>query len=251
MNKLFEKIAESVETGEEEDTAKLTRKAIREGWEPVSIIQKGFRVGVENAARKYHECIYYIPELMLMAEAAKAGLAILMPEIERDRKRKFFGKVLMGTVEADVHELGKKICLSFLLANGFAVFDAGVDTSPERFVHLIKIHQPDIVGIGSYMSTTLPAMKKTIDVIKSTGFTGKVVVGGVAVSKTWADEAEADGYADDVWGCINLCKSIMGIEGPTTAQSHTSKRASPSVQKHKQVERPTTAADYELGSKKK
>ena len=227
MSILFEKIAESVETGEEENTVKLTRYAIGEGWDPVSIIQKGFRVGVENASRKYLECIYYIPELMLMAEAAKAGLAILLPEIEQDRKLKFFGKVLMGTVEADVHELGKKICLTFLLANSFSVIDAGVDTSAKRFVDLIKIHQPDIVGIGSYMSTTLSMMKKTIDAIRSTGFAGKVVVGGVAVSKTWADEAGADGYAEDAWSCVNLCKSIMGIEEPTMAQGHTSKRASP------------------------
>ncbi len=226
MNKLFDKIAESIDTGEEEDTVSLTRQAIQEGWDAVSIIEKGFRVGVENATRKYDECIYYIPELVLMAEAAKAGLAILLPEIERNGKQKYFGKILMGTVEADVHEIGKRICLCFLRAHSFQVVDAGVDVSPDRFLDLIKTHKPDIVGIGSSMSTTLPALKKTIDAIKSTGTARKVTVGGVAVSKTWADEAGADGYADDAKSYVNLCKIIMGTKEPATARRHAGKRAS-------------------------
>lgn len=226
MSKLFDKIAESIDTGEEEDTVNLTRQAIQEGWDAVSIIEKGFRVGVENATRKYDECIYYIPELVLMAEAAKAGLAILLPEIERNKKQKYFGKVLMGTVEADVHEIGKRICLCLLHAHNFQVVDAGVDVPPDKFLELVKAHKPDIVGIGSSMSTTLPALKKTIDAIKSTGTARKVVVGGVAVSKPWADEAGADGYADDARSCVNLCKIIMGTKEPATARRHAGKRAS-------------------------
>jgi methanogenic corrinoid protein MtbC1 len=220
MEELFERISESVDTGEEEETVKLTQQALDEGWEPVSIIQKGFSVGVESAAKKYNECIYFIPELMLMAEAVKAGLATLLPIIEKGPKGRFLGKVMIGAVESDVHDLGKNICLSFLLANGFEIVDAGADVPPEKFVELVAKHHPDIVGIGSYMTTTLPAMKSTIDTLKVSGFTGKVIIGGVAVNKTWADEAGADGYADDAWGCVNLCKSFIGLEKLSTSTGY-------------------------------
>lgn len=220
MEELFEKIAESVDTGEEEETVKLTQQALDKGLDPISIIQKGFSAGVESAARKYNEGIYFIPELMLMAESIKAGLATLLPSLENGAKGKFLGKVLIGTVESDVHDLGKNICLSFLVANGFEVVDAGVDVSPERFVDLVRKHHPDIVGIGSYMTTTLPTLKTTIDAIKATEFAGKIIVGGVAVNKTWADEAGADGYADDAWGSVNLCKNLVGLEKLSTAAGY-------------------------------
>jgi len=212
MEELFDKIAESIDEGEEEETVKLTQQAVDEGIDPISIIQKGFSPGVESAARKYNESIYFIPELMLMAESVKAGLATLLPRLEKGSRGKFVGKILMGTVESDVHDLGKNICLSFLVANGFEVVDAGVDVSPERFVELVGKHSPDIVGIGSYMTTTLPTLKTTIDAIRASEFAGKIIVGGVAVNRAWTDEAGADGYADDAWGCVNLCKSLAGLE---------------------------------------
>jgi len=119
----------------------------------------------------------------------------------------------------------------------FQVVDAGVDVSPDKFLDLIKTHKPDIVSIGSSMSTTLPALKKTVDAIKSTGTARKVVVGGVAVSKTWADEAGADGYADDARSYVNLCKIIMGKEPPATARSHAGKKASSSGKKRRGEEK--------------
>jgi len=220
MEKVFEKIAESIDGGEEEETVKLTQQALDNGLDPISIIQKGFSSGVESAAKKYNEGIYFIPELMLMAESVKAGLATLLPKLDEGLRERFVGKILIGTVESDVHDLGKNICLSFLVANGFEVVDAGVDVSPERFAELVRKHRPDIVGIGSYMTTTLPTLKTTIDVIKATEFFGKIIVGGVAVNKTWTDEAGADGYADDAWGCVNLCKHLVGLEKLSTVAGY-------------------------------
>jgi 5-methyltetrahydrofolate--homocysteine methyltransferase len=211
MEELLSRISESIDRGEEEETVKLTQQALDKGLDPISIIQKGLSVGVESAAKKYNEGIYFLPELMLMAESVKVGLATLLPQLEKGSRGKFVGKILIGTVESDVHDLGKNICLSFLVANGFEVVDAGVDISPEAFAHLVRKHHPDIVGIGSYMTTTLPTLKTTIDAIKTADFSGKIIVGGVAVNKAWAAEAGADGYADDAWGCVNLCKNLVGL----------------------------------------
>lgn len=220
MEEILCKIAESVDNGEEEETVRFTEEALAAGVDPIAIIQRGLSPGVESAAKKFNEGIYFIPELMLMAESVKAGLTVLLPRLEKAHKGNFRGKILMGTVEADVHDLGKNICLSFLVANGFETVDAGVDVSPDSLVEMMKTHQPDIVGIGSYMTTTLPSLKAAIDSLRNNGFAGKVIIGGVAVSEAWADETGADGYADDAWEYVNLCRSIMGLEKRTAVSGY-------------------------------
>ncbi|GAB4255597.1 MAG: corrinoid protein [Deferrisomatales bacterium] len=210
MEALFEKLATSIEMGQEEETVQWTQQALEEGLDPVDIIQKAFSKGIEECGDKYNRGIYFLPELMLTGEAMKAGLALLLPHLGKNVEGRCIGKVLMAAVEGDVHDIGKNICLSMLLGNGFEIVDAGVDVAAQKVVELVREHQPDIVGLGSYMSTTLPAVEEAMAAVRKDGFAGKVIVGGVAVNRRWAEEAGADGYAEDAWGCVDLCREIMG-----------------------------------------
>lgn len=212
MEKLFEKLAQAVEEGEEEDVVRLTKEALDGGVDPITIIQQPLSRGVDECGRKYNEGEYFLPELMLTGEAMKAALEILRPKLAEGMKEEAHGKVMMGAVEGDVHDLGKNICLSLLLAAGFETVDAGIDVTPETFISLCNEHKPNIIGLGSYMSTTLPAVQNSMEKLREAGFIGKIIVGGVAVNERWADENDSDGYADDAWGCINLCKTLSGVK---------------------------------------
>ncbi|MEE4241426.1 MAG: cobalamin-dependent protein [Desulfopila sp.] len=209
MKELLKKIAEAVENGEEEETVELTQKALDQGIDPLSIIQDAFSAGVTECGEKYSKGIFFLPELMLTGESMKAGLELVLPKLKDAAAGDFAGKVLMGAVEGDVHDIGKNICLSMLLANGFEIVDAGIDVSADKFVELVNKHQPEIVGLGSYMSTTLPALAESMEAIRKSGFSGKIFAGGVATNKRWADEIGADGHAEDAWGCVKLCKSAV------------------------------------------
>lgn len=209
MDELFKQIAEAVEYGEEDSAAELTQKALDEGRDPITIIQEAFSVGVEACGEKYNQGKFFLPELMLTGEAMKAGLALVLPKLEEASSGKFIGKVMIGAVEGDVHDIGKNICLSMLLANGFEIVDAGVDVPADKFVELVQEKKPQIVGLGSYMSTTLPAVQESIDAIRKSGFDGKIIVGGVATNRRWADELGVDGYAVDAWDCVELCKTTI------------------------------------------
>ena len=209
MNELLEQIAKAIEYGEEDETAELTQQALDDGFDPIAIIQEAFSAGVSACGEKYSKGVFFLPELMLTGEAMKAGLELVLPKLKAATSGKFSGKVLMGAVEGDVHDIGKNICLSMLLANGFEIVDAGVDVPAEKFVALVKEHQPEIVGLGCYMSTTLPAVVESLKAIRESGFGGKIFTGGVATNQRWADEIGADGYADDAWGCVDICKAAV------------------------------------------
>jgi methanogenic corrinoid protein MtbC1 len=212
MDELFEKLAIAIEEGEEDDALLLTQKALDDGIDPITIIQEPLSKGMDECGRKYNDGTYFLPELMLTGEAMKASLSIIKPKLAAaGLKSGTHGKVMMGAVEGDVHDLGKNICLSLLLAAGFETVDAGIDVSSDKFISLCNEHKPDIIGLGSYMSTTLPAVEEGMKKLTSSGFAGKILVGGVAINERWADEKNADGYADDAWGCVDLCKTAAGI----------------------------------------
>lgn len=209
MSELLKEIANAVEYGEEEETVELTQKALDDGIDPLAIIQEAFSAGVTACGEKYSEGIFFLPELMLTGEAMKAGLELVLPKLKEAASGDFSGKVLMGAVEGDVHDIGKNICLSMLLANGFEIVDAGIDVPAAKFVELIEEHKPELVGLGSYMSTTLPSVIESLKAIRESGFSGKIFAGGVATNQRWADEIGADGWAEDAWGCVELCKSAV------------------------------------------
>ena len=211
---IFEKLNDAVLWGEEDDAAKLAQQALDNNVAPKNIIKDGMSPGVQEAGNKFNEGEFFLPELMLAGEAMKAGLAVVMPALlaglgdEDDSS----GKIMMGTVEGDVHDIGKNICLAMLTAEGFRTVDMGVDKELDEIIEAVKKEKPDILGLGSYMTTTMVNIPPAFERLRQEGLTNGMVIlsGGVAVNRRWSnDVAKANGYGDDAWELIALCKKIM------------------------------------------
>ncbi|MFQ5534547.1 MAG: B12-binding domain-containing protein [Sphingomonadales bacterium] len=211
---IFEKLAEAVLWGEEDDAADFAQQALDIGVEPKSVIKDGMSPGVQEAGEKFNEGEFFLPELMLAGEAMKAGLKVVMPvmlaELEGSAMESR-GKIMLGTVEGDVHDIGKNICLALLTAEGFETIDMGVDVELDDIVEKVRAEKPDIFGLGSYMTTTMVHIPPAIERLREEGLAENTVLlaGGVAVNRRWSKEfAKADGYGDDAWEMIALCKKI-------------------------------------------
>ena len=215
-NEIYKKLSEAVEWGEEEDAAQLAQEALDAGHDPADIIKTAMAIGVRRAGDRFNEGEFFLPELMLAGEAMKAGLAGVMPKIlESIQGLEAKGKVMMGTVEGDVHDIGKNICISMLNAQGYQVIDLGVDNDADWIIEQVKNENPDILGLGSYMTTTMIQIPPIFARLREEGLTEnmKLLAGGVAVNERWAmDVAKADGYSDDAWGLIDMVNQIMGVE---------------------------------------
>ena len=211
---IFEKLNDAVLWGEEEDAAELAQDALDNDVNPKEIIKDGMSPGVQEAGNKFNEGEFFLPELMLAGEAMKAGLAVVMPALlaALDGKSDGAGRILMGTVEGDVHDIGKNICLAMLTAEGFQTIDMGVDNELDDIIEAVKKEKPDILGLGSYMTTTMVNIPPAFERLREEGLTGDMVIlsGGVAVNRRWSqDVAKANGYGDDAWQLIEMCKEIM------------------------------------------
>ena len=215
-NEIYVKLSEAIEWGEEEEAAEHAQAALDAGFDPADIIKSSMATGVRRAGNRFNEGEFFLPELMLAGEAMKAGLAVVMPRIlESMQGLDAKGKVMMGTVEGDVHDIGKNICISMLNAQGYEVIGLGVDNDEDWIVEQVKEVQPDILGLGSYMTTTMISIPPTFERLRAEGLTEnmKLLAGGVAVNERWAmDVAKADGYSDDAWGLVDMVNEIMGVE---------------------------------------
>ena len=215
---IFEKLNESVLWGEEEEAEEYAQEALDAGIDAREVIKDGMSPGVQTAGEKFNEGEFFLPELMLAGEAMKAGLAKVMPvllaAIAAGGDSGSLGKIMMGTVEGDVHDIGKNICLAMLTAEGFETIDLGVDNELDDIVAAVKREKPDILGLGSYMTTTMVNLPPAFERLRDEGLTDDMVVlsGGVAVNRRWSEDvAGADGYGDDAWEMIRLCKEICEV----------------------------------------
>lgn len=215
IEEIYEKLNDAVLWGEEEDAEELAQTALDAGANPKAVIKDGMSPGVQEAGAKFNEGEFFLPELMLAGEAMKAGIAIVMPVLLEEIARSGVdsaGKIMMGTVEGDVHDIGKNVCLAMLTAEGFEAIDLGVDNELDDIVAAVKKEKPDILGLGSYMTTTMIAIPPAFTRLRDEGLLddGMVILsGGVAVNRRWSEDvAKADGYGDDAWEMIKLCQEI-------------------------------------------
>ena len=221
---IFEKLNDAVLWGEEEDAAELAQEALDSDVPPKEIIKDGMSPGVQEAGDKFNEGEFFLPELMLAGEAMKAGLAVVMPALlaalgEDDEGA---GTIMMGTVEGDVHDIGKNICLAMLTAEGFQTVDMGVDKELDEIVEAVRKEKPDILGLGSYMTTTMVNIPPAFERLREEGLTDNMVIlsGGFAVNRRWSEEvAKSNVYGDDAWEMIKLCKEIMSHPPESRAQA--------------------------------
>lgn len=208
---LFNKLAQAVIDGEPEDAEDLARRAIELGLDPLECINKGLMVGIQKVGELFSAGEYYLPELIIGADAMKQALDVLEPALMGDQKREVVGNVVIGTVQGDLHEIGKTLVATMLTANGFKVMDIGVDKSPEDFIAAIKEADADIVGSSALLTTTMLQQKKLIEAITEAGLREKVkiMVGGAPVTESYAKEIGADGYAEDAISAVELAFRLI------------------------------------------
>jgi corrinoid protein of di/trimethylamine methyltransferase len=211
---LFESMAQSVIDGEVEDAERLARQAIEQGIDPLDAINRGFVIGVNHVGEEYAAGEMFLPDLVLAGEAMKAAVAVLDPEMQRrGTKRQMLGTVVIGTVDGDIHDIGKTLVATMLSASGFQVYDMGVDVPVQTFLDKARETSADVVGLSALLTTTMVKQKDVIEALEEAGLRPqiKVMVGGAPVTRTWAEEIGADGFSEDAIGAVTVAKELVGV----------------------------------------
>lgn len=208
---LYKKLMQAVINGESEDAEKIAREALEVNLDPLSCINNGLMPGIQKVGELFSSGEYFLPELIIGAEAMKTALEVLEPALIGGQKREVVGIVVLGTVEGDLHEIGKTLVGTMLSANGFKVVDIGVDQSAEAFLEAIRKHDADIAGASALLTTTMLQQKKLVEALAAAGLSGKVkvMIGGAPVTGKYAEEIGADGYAEDAISAVDLAYRLM------------------------------------------
>lgn len=203
-------LAQNVIEGAESQVREQVKSLLAQGEDPLEIINQGLIAGMGVVGTRFKAGDMYVPEVLMSARAMSAGIEIVRPLIaETDMPS--LGKVVLGTVKGDLHDIGKNLVGMLLESSGFKVINLGVDISPEQFVQAVKDHTPDIVALSALLTTTMTAMKETIELLEEEGLRGKlkIIIGGAPVSSEFADQIGADGYAPDAGSAADLCKKML------------------------------------------
>ena len=210
-DEMYAKLAQAVIDGEPEDAEQLAKDALAQGLDPLECINQGLTIGIQKVGELFASGEYFLPELIIGAEAMKLALAVLEPAMVGDQSREVVGRVVLGTVEGDMHEIGKTLVGTMLIANGFQVYDIGVDKSAAEFISTVKENNADIVGASALLTTTMLQQKKLIEGLEEAGLRDKVkvMVGGAPVTESFAAEIGADGYAEDAISAVDLAFRLI------------------------------------------
>ena len=208
---IYKQLAQAVIDGEAEDAQALARQALEQGIDPMSCINEGLMVGIQKVGEFFSVGEYFLPDLIMGADAMKAALDLLEPTLVGDQKREVAGTVVLGTVQGDLHEIGKTLVATMLTANGFKVTDIGVDKTADEFIRAVKETSADIVGASALLTTTMLEQKKIIEALEEAGLRGqvKVMVGGAPVTAAYAEEIGADGFAEDAISAVDLAFRLV------------------------------------------
>ncbi len=202
------KIKDSVIEGEVDEVRDMVKKAVDEGQEAKRILKEALLPGISIVGDKYEKGEFFLPEMVIAATAMKEGLKVLSPflalgDIETA------GTVVIGTVQGDIHDIGKTIVGTMLEGAGFMVTDIGVDVDPDKFVEAAKENNADLIGVSALLTTTMMSMKDVIEAAKGAGLKAKVMIGGASVTQEFADEIGADGYAPDAPSAVKKAKELV------------------------------------------
>jgi len=212
-NELLAQISQSLVDGDPDATFALVQQGLASGMEPMTLIREGLMSGMNIVGEYFASGEYFLPDLIIAAEGMKRAMELLEPEL-RARQQTFEapGTVVIGTVKGDIHEIGKSLVATMLSANGFKVFDLGVDVPIQSFVDKIKETNANMLGLSALLTTTMTMQREVIKALVAEGVRGqvKVIVGGAPVTKSWAEEIGADGYAEDAMGAVHLAKKLVG-----------------------------------------
>ncbi len=208
--KILEQIYQSILNGRADDCKACTQQALEENIPPQEIVSKGMNSAMEEIGLRFSKNEIFLPEMMAAARAMKSGMAVLEPHIVKETKIAV-GKIVVGTVKGDLHDVGKNLVAMMFKGAGFDVVDLGVDVPKEKFLESIQQQSPQLLGISALLSTTLPNMIETIAFLRDSGVDGncKILVGGAPVTEKFARDARADGYAPDAGSAIQLAKKLL------------------------------------------
>lgn len=211
---LFNAMRQSIIDGDAEQAEALAHQALDQGIDPLAAINQGYVPGVNYVGEQFGCGEMFLPDLVLAGEAMKAAVSVLEPEMQkRGSQRQMLGKVVLGTVKGDIHEIGKTLVATMLSAGGFEVHDLGVDVPVETFAQAARDLEADIVGVSALLTTTMVGQKAVIEALDAMGLRPrvKVMVGGAPVTRGWAQEIGAEGYSEDAIGAVAEAKRLMGL----------------------------------------
>jgi len=208
----LESIYDAVLNGDAKKAAAETEAALKAGIKAEDILHKACIPAMAEVGRLFEEGEKFVPEMLISARAMQAAMNILRPELVK-ADVKTLGKVVIGTVQGDLHDIGKNLVKMMLEGAGFEVIDLGVDVSAQKFVDTAREQNADIIGLSALLTTTMPGMKTTIEALKEAGLHGKikVMIGGAPITQDYADEIGADGYAPDASSAVRKAKQLLGI----------------------------------------
>jgi corrinoid protein of di/trimethylamine methyltransferase len=209
-DELLGKMQQSVLDGDEDAAAQLANEALEAGIAALTAIEEGYVPGLRKAGDLWEEGEYFLPELVTAAQAMKAAMAVIQPRLGADASSQEVGRVVIGTVQGDIHDIGKTLVGTLLSANGFSVSDEGGDVPVARFVERAKEIDADLVCASALLTTTMTVQQELVTALREAGLRAQVMVGGAPVSAEWAEQIGAAGFADNAVAAVELARKLVG-----------------------------------------
>jgi len=205
-------ISETLQKGDDKKVAELTQQAIDEGLGAAQILNDGLLAGMDVVGQRFGANEIFLPEVLLSARAMNAGMDLIKPLLVADDVPTL-GKVVIGTIKGDLHDIGKNLVGIMLRGAGYEVIDLGADVAAERFVETADVEGAQVIGLSALLTTTMSGMKDVVELVKSKGLEGKVkvIVGGAPLSQAFADDIGADGYGYDASNAVDIVKNLAGV----------------------------------------
>lgn len=212
-NKILLRMEKSIINGDKEEAIATAIEAIKIHMDLNKAIEKGYIPGIQKVGILWEQGDYFLPELITSAECMKAAMSILEPELVKNKiSLKSLGTIIIGTVEGDIHDIGKSLVASMLAANGFQVIDLGADVKLEKFIEKAEKENADLICLSALLTTTMLGQKKLVEMLQERKLSGRfqVMVGGAPVTQEWANEIHADAYAENAVMAIETAKKLLG-----------------------------------------
>lgn len=207
----LERLKEAVLAGDAATSRQITEEALKAGIEPLALLDQCLVPAMDQVGRRFECGEFFVPELLLAARSMKACLELIRPILSQ-RGAEPIGRVVIGTVKGDLHDVGKNLVASLLEGGGFEVIDLGVNVSPEKFVQAVRESKAQVVGLSALLTTTMPSMKLTVEAFQKAGLRDevKILIGGAPITRRFADEIGADGYGENAPTAVSLARKYVG-----------------------------------------
>ena len=210
LNRL-KQLHDAVLSGDAKGAKALTEQALNDGMDALQLVNDSMVPAMDEVGRRFECNEYFVPELLLSARAMKASLELIRPRLVASGVEPV-GRVAIGTVKGDLHDIGKNLVAAMLEGGGFEVIDLGVNVAPEKFIEAVREKKANVIAMSALLTTTMPSMKTTIDAISAAGLRQqvKILIGGAPITQKFSDEIGADGYSDNAPGAVSLAKRALG-----------------------------------------